>query len=286
MIRAAYPDELGRAQSLLQGQPLAPGTRFLLSIKEHPVERIIAAIPWSKSAAEDQSIDLKFSIHSSNSRGLLGAELDDLFIALEALAKEEKASTLTADFPLVEEHPLYKKLSARGYEIFQTDTYISAPGDEVKALFLSQKNKVSTDWKIESIRDRSPESFYPLIAVEGSLTPKQFKAYWDGSSRERFEEDFSHLILAGEEEKVIGILLATLHSNIGLNIRIESICKDHSDQAELISNILHQAAFLNCPDNFPQVITWSSKTNSSYQGGNVQSPRHILKKFLVSDPSI
>jgi hypothetical protein len=276
MLRPAYPDELGRARSLLDGHPVAPGARFLLWVNEQPVERIIAAIPWWKAAGEGHETELKFSIHSSSSTGLSDVGLDEALTALEGLAQEEKVRTITLDSPLVEGHPLFQKLTARGYQISQTDTFICAPGKEVKSLFLAQKNQLPADWHIESIRGCGPETFYPLVAADGSLTPKQFKAYWDGSNRERFEGEYSHLLLAGEE--VIGLLLVTLHGTIGLNIRLEGISEEHAGQSELISNILHQAAFQNCPEGFPQVITWSRQTESSYQGGAPQPPRHTLQR--------
>ena len=280
MIRPAYPDELGRAQSLLNGAPVPSDATFLVAVKEYPVERLIATIPWWKTDDDEQRTELKFSIHSGNSVGLSEAELEELFTTLESLALDEKASTLTADFPLVEELPLFQKLSARGYEISQTETFISAPGAEVISFFLAQENELPADWSIESIRGRSPEIFHPLVAAEGSLTPKGFKAFWDGANRERFEEDFSHFILAGEE--IIGLLLATQHGGQVLNIRIESISPDHLDQNMLISNALHRAAFHNCSEGFPQVVTWSRQTHSAYQDGLAQKPRHTLSKSLTS----
>ena len=276
LIRPAFPDELGRAQSLLQGHPTAPGSHFLLCVKEQPIERIIATIPWFKAELENEPAELKFSIHSGNTTGLSESELDDLFAALEELAQEEKAPHLTADFPLVEEHSLFQKLTDRGYAISQTETFISADGNEAKSHFLAQKNELPNHLRLEPIRGHSPESFYQLATSEGALSPKQFKAYWDGASRERFEGDLSHLILAGE--KVIAILLITQQGSHGLNIRIESISPDYEDQAELLSNALHQAAFQNCPDDFPQLITWSRQTQSSYQNGKAHKPRHTLSK--------
>jgi len=268
-IRPAYPDELGRARSLLNGAPVPSDAAFLVAVKEHPVERIIAAIPWWN----DDKTDLRFHIHFSSSIGLQGAELDELLTSLESLAHEEKASSITADFPLVEEHPFFQKLTSHGYEISRTETIITAPGDEVKSFFLSQENLLPANWSIESIRGRSPETLYPLISSEGSLTPIAFKALWDGANRERYEEDFSHLILAGKE--VIGLLLVT-RRGASLNIQVESISPDHLNQAALISNALHHAAFQNCPDDFPEGVFWNRQTQSAYSGGHEQKPRHIL----------
>ena len=275
LIRPAYPDELGRAHSLLNGQTPPPGTSFLVVIKEQPVERIVAAIPWWKV---DDTADFKFNIHSGNSAALSEELLEELFTTLESLALEEKASTLTAEFPLVEEHPLFQKLTACGYEISRTETIISAPGEEVKSFFLAQENELPADWSIESIRGRAPETFYPLVAAEGSFTPMTFKAFWDGANRERFEENLSHFILAGEE--VIGLLLITLRGT-SLNIQVESISPDHLEQAGLISTSLHQVAFQNCPEDFPEIITWNRQTQSAYQGGQDHKPRHTLSLRIV-----
>lgn len=274
LIRPAYPDEIGRAQSLLNGHPVPQEARFLVAVKEQPVERIIATIPWWKAPNDDDEIDLKFSIHSGNSPGLPEAELAELFTTLEDYAQEEKASTLTADIPLVAEHPLFQKLTARGYQISHTETIITAAGDEMKSFFLAQENKLPSHWNIESIRGRSPEPLHPLIAAEGSLTPKTFKSHWDGSNRERYEQDFSHLITSGEE--VIGLLLVTLRVGNFLNFQIESISPSHLAQAALISNALHQAAFQKCPENFPKFISWNRQTKSAYQGGQAQKARHTL----------
>lgn len=42
LIKPAYPDEIGRAQSLLNGHPVPQEASFLVAVKEQPVERIIA----------------------------------------------------------------------------------------------------------------------------------------------------------------------------------------------------------------------------------------------------
>ncbi len=42
LIRPAYPDEISRAQSLLNGHPVPQEASFLVAVEEQPVERIIA----------------------------------------------------------------------------------------------------------------------------------------------------------------------------------------------------------------------------------------------------
>ena len=65
MIRPAYPDELGHAQSHHQGIPMPPDTRYLLAIKQHPIERIIATIPWSKTSVTNQQNNQSPELHQA-----------------------------------------------------------------------------------------------------------------------------------------------------------------------------------------------------------------------------
>lgn len=41
LIRPAYPDEIGRAHSFLNGHPVPQKASFLVGVEEQPVERII-----------------------------------------------------------------------------------------------------------------------------------------------------------------------------------------------------------------------------------------------------
>lgn len=286
-IRPAYPDELGRAKALLDGQPVPPQAAFLVAVKEQPVERILAAIPWWPEPTQDAAPQLRFHLHRS---GLEAEILEAVLQQLDTLALEQNASALLTDFSLPEAHPLYHALCARGYEVCLTDRYFTAPGEigKSRSLRIHQRlgPRIPPSWRIETLRGQDPQKLFALVAAHGLMPPQQFQNYWNGASRERFEADYSCVVL--EEDEIIGLFLVTQRGDDELHIHVEAASPARAAQSALISASLRNASFSRCPAGFPKVFTCRAdsekhrQTGNSFlrQGGTEAAPRHFLRKRL------
>jgi hypothetical protein len=286
-IRPAYPDELGRAQALLDGHPVPKQAAFLVAVREQPVERILAVIPWWPQAGEDEAPQLRFHLSRS---GLEAEILEEILQQLDALALEQNASALLTDFSLAEAHPLYLALSARGYEVCQTDRYFTVPGEIVKSrslrIYQRLGPRIPPPWRIETLRGQDPEKLFALVAAHRLMSPQQFQNYWNGASRERFEADYSCVVL--EEDEIIGLFLITQRGDDELHIHVEAASPARAAQSALISASLRNASFSRCPAGFPKVFTCRADSEKHRQTGNTAlrqggteaAPRHFLRKRL------
>ena len=254
-IRPVYPDELTRAKSLLNGHPVPPGAGFLVGVKEQPVERLVAAIPWWKVPLPDSKEKaLRYYLQSGG-----GMELETLQAIqdkLADLAREHGLGKILTDFSLPSEHPLYTQLIEMGYEVSQTDRYFTFPGESGKSrsirIYERVKSKIPLEWKAESIRGHDPEKLYALVAAHQLMSPQQFQNYWNTANRERFEEDYSFVLTEGEE--LLGLFLLTQRGQDELHIHVEAAHPDHLAQSALISACLRTPPFRNARKAFPPLL--------------------------------
>lgn len=284
-IRPAYPDELGRAKALLDGHPVPPQAAFLVAVRELPVERLLAAIPWWPEPTQHAEPQLRFHLSCTE---LTADFLGEIPQNLDALALQQNAAALLTDFSLPAAHPLYHALSACGYEICLTDRYFTVPGEIVKSrsLRIHQRlgPRIPPSWRIELLRGQDPQKLFALVAAHGLMPPQQFQNYWNGASRERFEADYSCVVLDGNE--IIGVFLVTQRGDDELHIHVEAASPARAAQSSLISASLRNASFSRCPANFPKVFTWRADSEKHRQTGNTAlrqggteaPPRHFLKK--------
>lgn len=286
-IRPAYPDELGRAKALLDGHPVPPQAAFLVAVRELPVERILAAIPWWREPTQDAAPQLRFHLSSSE---LTAEFLEEILQQLDALALQQDASALLTDFSLTAAHPLYLALCARGYEICLTDRYFTVPGEIVKSrsLRIHQRlgPRIPPSWRIETLRGQDPQKLFALVSAHNLMPPQQFQNYWNGASRERFESDYSCVVL--EDDEIIGLFLVTQRGADELHIHVEAASPARAAQSALISANLRNASFSRCPAGFPKVFSFRADSEKHRQTGNTALrqggteavPRHFLKKPL------
>ena len=290
-IRPAYADELGRARALLEGHPVPPSAAFIVAVKEHPVERLLAAVPcWLSPEAEgpDPARQLRFHLGSPSANGLNPELLALLLEQLEARATSEHASALATDFSLPEAHPLFTHLRAQGFEICKTDRVFAVPGEVVKSrtqrIHARLGEKLPQTWRLESIRGQDPEKLYAVVAAHGLMSRQQFQQYWNGANRERFEAEYSWVVLA--EAEVLGLLLVSQQGEDELHIHVEAVSPGHHAQSRLLSASLRHASFSRCAAGFPKKFTCRADAiqhrqtgNSALRhGGEEGPPRHFLRK--------
>ncbi len=129
-LRPAFPDEPGRAKALLEGHPVPAAAAFLLVVKQQPVERILAAIPWRTVPGSDRwPAQLRFYLAGAGS--VVSEHLQLILGQLEAVALEQQAGALFTDFSLPARQPRFQELTASGLKIAQTDRYFSMQGEGV-----------------------------------------------------------------------------------------------------------------------------------------------------------
>ena len=270
-IRAPYPDEIGRAKSLLNGHPVPPEAGFLVAVKEQPVERLIATIPWWKCSLPDSEDQvLRYFLNS----GTLEIEtLKNIQTQLDELAHEHGVHQILTDFALPAEHPLYRQLLEMGYEIARTEHSFAARGDSFKSHTLQNyeaiKSQVPPEWKTTSIRGHDPQKLYALVAAHGLMSPQQFQNYWNTASRERFEEDYSFVLTAKDE--LLGLILVSQRGKAKLHIHLE-IANPKNSQASLILACLRHASCSECADGFPATFTWQTHSEELNQTDDTTPP--------------
>ena len=288
MLRPAYPDELGRAQSLLNGHPVPAHATWLLYLKETPVERIIAAIPSWKTPGKTQDDPETLRFYPSSLDRIDPDTLLSILSALEETAYEQDLASLTLDFALPGEHPLFKELLSQGYQVSQTDRHFTVPGDIVKSrslrIYRRIKAKIPSDWEIKSIFGQDPGKLYAFVSAHGLMSPQAFKNYWNTANREHFEAAYSYVILDADE--IIGIFLVTQRGPKELHIHVEAANPESVIPTSLISTTLRNASFSHCPEGFPEIFTWRADSEKHRQTGNTalrqggteEAPRHFLTK--------
>lgn len=295
MIRSAYPDELARAKSLLDNHPVPSAANFLVSVKQHPVERINAVIPWWKVAKNPQQknpkkINIRYYLATSIANSLSPQDLHNIQTQLETIAKQENASAIYTDSSLPEDHPIHQSLTLQGYQICQTDRHFSIPAALIKShslpLYQQIKNRLPSHWQVQSIRGYDPAKIFNLIAKHQLMSLQQFKNYWKSDRGESFEADYSFIVL--DQEEPIGLLLLSRRGQQELHIHIECVHPDYMTHSATLSATLRHASLSQCPQNFPEVFTCRADAlkhkqiiNSAIKQQASEAPhRHFLKKIL------
>lgn len=296
MLRTAYPDELPRIKSIMQGAQTPPHAEYLVFIKEHPVERIIAVFPWWINAPAENSESsvgakqsAEFSMHLAGATQLSKEKLAQAISSIEKKASDQ-ADELRYQGSMLEACPMFSQLTAQGFSIMQTDKHFLIPGESMKqrSIRFYQKfnHKIPQDWKIESIRGHKPEEIWSVIAEHGLMAPHAFKHYWDGASREHFEEDYSSVIIA--ESKIIVTFLITKRSDTELHVHIDAVTKSHSSQSNLATMMMRNFFAERCPAGFPEHFSSRADETKHKQtqntalrfGGKELTPQHLLAKLL------
>jgi len=284
-LRLAYSDEFARAKKRLEGYLVPPHAQFLVVVKELPVERIIATIPYWIVGVEEQEKRLHFH-PSVNDEGIF----DQVLMKLEEEAQVQEVSVLHCDFPLGEEHSLYTTLTSSGFTIVQTDRYFQVSGDmfKTKAFRLYQKlqAKIPRSWEVKSIRGQDPETLFKFVAPHGLISPQAFQNYWNSANREHFEEQYSKVLIDGET--IIGAILLTHKGEQELHIHVEACAPEYQEQLGLITTTLRNASCSACVESFPDVYTFraESKKHQHFvntvlrQGGRELPPKYFLTKEL------
>jgi hypothetical protein len=288
-LRPAYPDELGRARSLLNAHPVPVQAAFLVVVKEQPVERLLVAIPWWKVPGTDgQPASLRFFLADSDTG--VSDHLASILSQLEALARQQEAAALFTDFSLPENHPLFLALTAYGYGIFLTDRYFSMPGASVnercERLYRRAAGKIPATWKVESIRGQDPEKIFALAGAHRLMSLHQFQSYWNTANREHFEEKYSCVVL--EEEQIIGVFLVTRRGEGELHIHVDAVSPGRKAVSGLITIAMRHFVVSAMPEGFPEIYTSRADSEKHVEGGNTPlrnggsegPPRHFLRKPL------
>lgn len=291
IIRPAFPDELARARTLLNGHPVPQTVEFLVAVKEHPVERLVGAIPWWRVPRGDTENSAALRFHLSLSTSIAEESLLEVLHQLEEHARKNQLCAILTDFSLPKDDPLFLQLTARGYDIVQTDRYFSMPGDpgnqRTKKLYQRAKRKIPARWKIESIRGHSPEKIYALVGQQNLMTLQQFQSFWNTASPEHFEENYSCVVVDGEQ--LIGAFLVTERGVRELHIHVDVVSPERKVHSGLITIAMRNFTSCACPDGFPEVYTSRADSQKHTEGGNTplrnggteQTPRHFLGRILT-----
>lgn len=291
LYRAAYPDEHGRAGKFLEDRVVPPSAHFLLAVKEHPVERLLAAIAsWPAPCPEGEKPEkLLFALGLSPSLTYL-AVLAEVLPLLTARAQEQSLSFLRCDVPLAEAHPCYAALTEYGFTIAQTDRYFSVPGDIVNdrsiRLYQRFQEKIPAAWTIGSLRGQNPEALFRFVVKHGLISLQAFQSYWKTGQHEHFEDAYSKVLLDGET--IIGAFLVSRRGKDELHIHVEASAPEYQSQSGLIAATLRHASFSQCAEGFPRVYTCRADSQKHpqtantalRQGGTELPPRHFLEKAV------
>ncbi len=292
IIRPAYPDEISRAGLFLEGHPVPSGAGYVLGLKEHPVERIAVAVPWWEATCGEGSAPektLRFFLGCPN--GLDPDVLKEILAALVTAGRERAVTYLHTDFSLPAAHPLFRQLTETGFTIDRTDRCFHVPGKEVKErtfrIFGRLGARVPADWKAASIRGHDPEAVFKIVGSHGLMPPQQFSKYWDGASKERFEEAHSRVLMRGDE--ILGVILVTRRGESELHVHVEAVNTEYAALSSLISTTLRNDLFRNCAEGFPEVFTFRADSSMHLQtgnsalrhGGTEDEPMHFLKRRIL-----
>ncbi len=266
---------------------------------EHPVERIIAALPYWRGSdpPESESVGdlpqeqtfefvLFFAGNADQQAALLGPALT----ALEAAVSEAGATQLRYQAALPSNHPICTQFTEKGYAIVQTDRHFTIPGESMKActhrIYDRIQPRIPDTWRLESIRGYSAEEIYTFIAPHALMPPQQFKQYWDSSNREHFEENYSCILL--NDQGIIGVFLVTQRGKDELHIQIEASHPESKGKSHLIAASLRNHSFSHCAPGFPDKFTFKTDSESPLKirntairnKGSEDPPRHFLAKHL------
>jgi hypothetical protein len=293
IIRPAFPDEHLRIRSFCQGAALPENAHYLVAISKTPVERIKAAFPyWPPHGQNDSQTTFEFALHFGPSLADPEALLTNVLVTLEKHAAAAGATHLRSQASYPEDHPIFSKLTSHGYIIAQTDRHFTMPADAVisrsKRVYDKIKHRIPAHWKVESIRGHNPEDIYRIVSEHHLMSAHQFKNYWDSSNHEHFEQDYSCVIVDGDE--IIATFLHTLRGNDELHIHVDAITPRHKHLSGLATVAMRNWIASNFSNGSPHILTSRADSKIHTEGGNTPlrhkdgtelTPTHFLSKFLT-----
>lgn len=254
VIKLATSEELPTVKEWLGGSEELGENGFLLVQRDEPEEGFLAVISFvsaRKMLAGEVREVLAFDIRKADG---WNPTADDSARCLEILikcARELELDFLRCDFSVGEDSDTAKRLVDLGFVECQCDLMFRVSGDLVKARYREAHAllgpRIPARWRVVSLADVEAEVVYALVAEYHLMSRAEFLKSWDARSAERFEVEYSCLVMDGEV--LIGALLAGREENGNLHLQVEVARKGVATM--LVSALMRAELARRCPDGFP-----------------------------------
>ena len=197
-------------------EPPPTNANFILALKLHPIERIVAVLAWWREDAV-----VKFQI--ARKPGLLANDAAATLVpAMEAMPGFGAENLKYAQL-LAENQEVAPWLARRGYQPQHTEHIFELPlstaFDRVGALLARYSTEMPGSWTTEPIRLHSPEVVWPLIAPFRLIRFESLQSLWSAPGERGFHPELSNILF--DAGTPLGVLLVrTDHDHLVIDIRV------------------------------------------------------------------
>ena len=208
VVRPAQQRERARAWQFFpltaDGPP--PTAQLLVALKQHPIERMVAALAWW---IEDKSA--RFLV--AHKPGMPAKQAAAVLVpALESLPGLRNL-TLVQGRLLAEDEDIAKWLVEHGYQPRRTERIFESPcatvHERVGFLLSRHGEEIPPNWRTESIKSHTPDTVWPLIAPFRLISLESFRNYWAAPGELGYDPEFSNILFDGGT--ALGVLLVRVN---------------------------------------------------------------------------
>jgi len=211
IVRVAQEGESVRARQLFMASPEQPplNASFLVALKPHPVERIVATLAWWR---EEMTVKFLVARKPAVSAEQAAAVLVPALEALPGLGEQD------VEFGrlLAENEEVAPWLARHGYQTSRTERVFEAPCATVyqrlQLMLARQGREIPATWSTESIRHHLPETVWSLIAPFRLIKLESLRSFWAMPGERGYHPEFSNILF--DAGTPLGVLL----------VRSDSVC--------------------------------------------------------------
>lgn len=263
-VRKARPGEELRARSLFASEDTKPpaDAEFLLALRQHPVERIVATLAMWKR--ED---DLEFLL--ARLPGVAAVEVAPILISeLDRIVPDFRE--VACGRLLSPEDEWAPFLEAAGYartrkeRVFEADADIAR--EHLNRFYQRHAKSFPQSWRLEPISRHKPETVWPLIAAYRLITPEDLQLLWNLPPPRGYHRDWSPILFDGDEP--IGTILVRSNGRcIAIDIRV---VKPIPAKSRALANIALLGFILDqTAPNSPRVVAFRGDESAHRETANL-----------------
>jgi hypothetical protein len=194
-VREPAPGELERVLYLFRNVPFRPQARFLVAVRQHPVERFIAAAAWWPEGTIGR---FKLTCQPGVARDKVAGALIQ---GLADCAREAGLGAIQYAGLLAEDNEWFGILRNDGFQSSHSERSFEVPiGDawaRVLRLYQKHLSQIPPGWRAQPIRTLPPETALELVAPHRLMPPAELLNYWRAESAFGFELDVSCILFDG-----------------------------------------------------------------------------------------
>lgn len=203
IVRPPTASEAARVRLLFRDISLPLQSQFLVAVKLQPVERFVAGLAgWMEGSFARFHLAFQPGVDANQYASRLTDEAS-------STARAAGLSQIVYGDLLTDDDPRAALLRANGFTVLRSERFfrVDAVIGENFILELAKKLAplVPENWRIDAIRNHSPETILELLEPYRLMVPEEIRRHWRPDAVHGFEPDMSGILF--EDEHPFGALL-------------------------------------------------------------------------------